>query len=302
MKLQGNILLLILALVLLATCTHATNVRIAGKPPNTINKEAVKIVLEEQSQHAAIENYYISQMDVMQDRMEAKQQSLRQQIVQKAERKETVSIALQLATCSKKRKDEDEIKDCQDAIRKKFLGPKPVFGVAPPKEPEDFAKKETVLKTDDPKLLKRVLQIYASKRESLNLLKSELNLVQGLAKLLTGEALEDELEVKIESAALLANSRRQSREVIKMIMEKPVHKLVNIAMKPEIIPPTPPPRKNATIRGPTPWEIYQAKLQYAAYNDTEGLGPNEWNPTRGDRMDHEPEAIDERDENYDTQP
>ena len=108
MKLQGNILLLILALVLLATCTHATNVRIAGKPPNTINKEAVKIVLEEQSQHAAIENYYISQMDVMQDRMEAKQQSLRQQIVQKAERKETVSIALQLATCSKKRKDEDE--------------------------------------------------------------------------------------------------------------------------------------------------------------------------------------------------
>ena len=106
-----------------------------------------------------------------------------------------------LATCSKKRKDEDEIKDCQDAIRKKFLGPKPVFGVAPPKEPEDFAKKETVLKTDDPKLLKRVLQIYASKRESLNLLKSELNLVQGLAKLLTGEALEDELEVKIESAA-----------------------------------------------------------------------------------------------------
>ena len=112
---------------------------------------------------------------------------------------------------------------------KNFLGPKPVFGVAPPKEPEDFAKKETVLKTDDPKLLKRVLQIYASKRESLNLLKSELNLVQGLAKLLTGEALEDELEVKIESAALLANSRRQSREVIKMIMEKPVHKLVNIA-------------------------------------------------------------------------
>ena len=75
MKLQGNILLLILALVLLATCTHATNVRIAGKLPNTINKEAVKIVLEEQSQHAAIENYYISQMDVMQDRMEAKQQT-----------------------------------------------------------------------------------------------------------------------------------------------------------------------------------------------------------------------------------
>jgi hypothetical protein len=290
---QRSILCVALTLILSTTNIFAANVRNSAEPENA---EAVKIVLEQQTEHVKLENYYIKQVDLAQDRLEEKEQELRKEIIQKAERKGVLATSIQIATCYKVHDNADDRKECVDDIRQKFLGPKPVFGVAP--APEKMLDKETIVKTDDPKLLKRVLQIYASKRESLNLLKSELNLVQGLARLLTGEALDDELEVKIESAALLENSKRQSREMSSKVSNS--YKLIKISMKPEIIAPRPPHATKPVARGPTPWEIYSAKLQHAAYNGTDGLGPNQWNPTRGDRMMHEDEEIDERDENYHT--
>jgi len=293
---QRSILFVTLTLILSTTNILAANVRKLTKPENA---EAVKIVLEQQAEHVKLENYYIKHVDSIQDLLEGKKQELRKEIVQKAESKGMLATSIQIATCHKIHDNADDRKECVDDTRQKFLGPKPVFGVAP--APEKMLDKETIVKTDDPKLLKRVLQIYASKRESLNLLKSELNLVQGLARLLTGEALDDELEVKIESAALLENSKRQSREMSKKVMNNKVMKvmrLTKIAMEPGSIAPPPPNATKPVPRGPTPWEIYSAKLQHAAYNGTDGLGPNQWNPTRGERMMHEDEEIDERDENY----
>ncbi len=290
---QRSILFVTLTLILSTANIFAANVRELAEPENA---EAVKIVLEQQAEHVKLENYYIKQVDLVQDRLEEKQQDLRKEIVQKAEEKGMLTTSVQIATCHNTHDNADDRKECVDDIRQKFLGPKPVFGVAP--APEKMLDKETIVKTDDPKLLKRILQIYASKRESLNLLKSELNLVQGLARLLTGEALDDELEVKIESAALLENSKRQSREMSDKVTK--TYRLTKIAMEPEIIAPPVPNATKPVARGPTPWEIYSAKLQHAAYNGTDGLGPNQWNPTRGERMMHEDEEIDERHENYHT--
>ena len=290
--------LILLSILALTSCASASYVRyqrdaanVLSTAPTSASNLAVKIVLEEQNEHGKIENHYIKQMDSLTDTVDVRKKDLRDMIVKKAEAKEVLSISLQLASCAAKNENADDKKECVDNVRRTFLGPKPEFGVAPEPPPK---LEETEIKTDDPKLLKRILQIFASKRESLNLLKSELNLVQGLAKLLTGEALDDELEIKIETAALLENAKRKSRETVKKIQ-----RLVTIAMEPEVIPPKPVTPKKKPQKGPSPWDIYKSKLHHAAYNDTAGLGPNEWNPTRGDRMDHEDEEIDERDENYD---
>ena len=61
--------------------------------------------------------------------------------------------------------------------------------------------------------------------------------------------------------------------------------LAGLAMDPE--PSIPPPVVAPVVKPATEWELYKAKLAHAAQNDVHGLGPNRWNPTRGETFEGE---------------
>ena len=179
----------------------------------------MKIVLAEENAHKAVETRYLSEMGKIAAMGEKYLSEARQEIMNTAENKEIMSIALELKACKGVRK-------CMDRVRDKVIGPKVIKEVTELEASNKITKnkiavaeatdknKIAVAEATDPAVTKRILQIYAAKRESFNLLKNELDLIQGLARLLTGEPLEDQNAVNLETNILVAQAREQSRDTV----------------------------------------------------------------------------------------
>ena len=92
--------LILLSILALTSCASASYVRyqrdaanVLSTAPTSASKLAVKIVLEEQNEHAKIENHYIKQMDSLTDlTVDVRKKDLRNVIVKKAEAKEVLSV------------------------------------------------------------------------------------------------------------------------------------------------------------------------------------------------------------------
>jgi hypothetical protein len=295
-------------------------------------KEAMDLVLDEKDAHVDVETRYVNEDQLLREIGERLVQEGRERVVKAAETKYVMSIALEIKACKTKHVvDERAQQACINKIRDEVLGPVPtrddVDVSVPTRDGVDASvnqksKLDEILarhpvhtesppEPQDPVILKRVLQTYAAKRESMNLLRNELKLVQKLGRVLTGEALDGEVISNIESAALLARARKQSRatvsELVKLNLmpkteaakvmkaEKKQHPnrkefkepvaLAGMAMDPE--PSIPPPVVVPPVKPATEWELYKAKLDHAAQNEVHGLGPNGWNPTHGETFEGE---------------
>lgn len=273
--------------------------------------EALKIVLNEQHEHQGIETHYIKESENMDSIMEGNMGEARQTVMDAAEKKQIFALALEMKACRKGQVDETVISHCMQSVKDKFLGPVPQMNsTRDPKviKSSGAAELEAALASkvsDDPKVMERIQQIYATKMETFNLLRSELNLVQGLGQLLSGEQIEGASSANTEINALQQNSYAQARGAVVHMVRKGLRPppdyptkenpnpygmvIKGTAIMPEkrIVP-------NATTTAPpSEWDIYRSKLQHAAYVDDEGLGPDNWNPTEGRTMLHETIGPDE---------
>ena len=267
--------------------------------------EALKIVLNEQHEHERIETHFIKESENMDSIMETNMGEARQTIIDAAEKKQILALALEMKACRKGQEDEALISQCVQTVKDKFLGPMPQMNATrDPKviKQSGAAELEAVFATklsNDTKVMERVQQIYATKMETFNLLRGELNLVQGIAILVGGEKIEGGASANIEANALLQNSYAQARgAVVHMVRNGlrpppayPTKENPNpygMVIKATAITPEQATIPNATTTShPSEWDSYRSKLHYAAYVDENGLGPNNWNPTKGRRMMHE---------------
>lgn len=269
--------------------------------------EALKIVLREQNEHKGIETRFITESEKMDSIIESSTAEARHKIEIAAENKQIVTLAIELKQCKNLKGGQEPIKRCMQRIRDKVLGPMPQMNST--RDPISIKRKgaaetEAVLaakQSHDPKVMERMLQLYAVKMETFNLLRGELNLIQGLARLSTGEAIDGQGAANVETNALVTNANKQARDMlvhmVKMGLRSPAELLPtkeNPGANPlmtlkamSIAPPEATPSPKTTTAPPSEWDIYRQKLHHAAYVDEEGLGPNNWNPTVGRTMVNE---------------
>jgi hypothetical protein len=285
------------------------------------------LVLDEKDEHVDVETRFIQQNQIVREMAERQVEEGRNQVIQTAEKKYVLSIAMRMKECKRKHvADERSLQSCMNNIRDEVLGPMPSIDEDENENIDDALSKYQVHRghseqpdskysaqsdqieqpePQDPAIVKRVLQIFAAKRESMNLLRNELDLVQKLGHILTGEALDGELTAKIQAAAYVAQARAQSRKEVSQLVQlnlmpkedarkllrtekskEPVA-MAGMAMEPQppILPPLP--VNHPVEHTATEWELYKAKLDHAAKNKVHGLGPNRWNPTKGETFEGE---------------
>lgn len=271
------------------------------------SSEALKIVLREQNEHKGIETHYIKESERLDSVIQGSADEARHEIELAAEKKQVVTLAIELRECKKLKGGEALVQRCMQRVRDKALGPMPQMNST--KDPLSIKRKgaaetEAVLsakESHDPKVMERILQMYATKMETFNLLRGELDLVQGIAKLSTGEVVDGQAAANVEVNALVINSNKQARDVLIQMVRlglRPPAELLptkenpranpKLTMNPmSISPPEPTPPPKTTTAPPSEWDIYRQKLHHAAYVDEKGLGPNNWNPTSGRKMINE---------------